>query len=125
MSSDVSVHLLMDRIEALDSEVGLSFGWFFLMTHGHWVDSDIGMAIAQGLKAQRIRLPDPDARVLLRWRIEATAFDGAVHGRSQVDFMKADSAQFKKVDRGQLWPVSRASWPEQTDEGAGTSNLPS
>jgi hypothetical protein len=39
--------------------------------------------------------------------------------------MKADSAQFKKVDRGQLWPVSRASWPEQTDEGAGTSNLPS
>lgn len=62
MSPEVSVHLLMDRIEALDSEVGLSCGWFFLMTHGHWVDSDIGMAIAQGLKAQRIRLPDPDAR---------------------------------------------------------------
>ncbi|MEY9365229.1 hypothetical protein ABH994_008008 [Bradyrhizobium yuanmingense] len=67
MASDVSVHLLMDRIEAVDSEVGLSFGWFFLMTHGHWVDPDIGLAIAQGLKAQRVRLPDPDARVLLRW----------------------------------------------------------
>lgn len=37
------------------------------MTHGHWVDPDVGLAIAQGLKAQRVRLPDPDARVLLRW----------------------------------------------------------
>lgn len=38
-----------------------------LMTHGHWVDPDVGLAIARGLKAQRVRLPDPDARVLLRW----------------------------------------------------------
>jgi hypothetical protein len=38
--------------------------------------------------------------------------------------MKADSAQFKKVDRGQLWPVSRASWPEQTDEGGGHVESP-
>ena len=29
--------------------------------------ADVGLAIAQGLKAQRVRLPDPDARVLLRW----------------------------------------------------------
>jgi len=73
-ASDVSVHLLMDRIEAVDSEVGLSFGWFFLMTHGHWVDPDIGLAIAQGLKAQRVRLPDPDARVLLRWADRSYGF---------------------------------------------------
>ncbi|WP_108523160.1 hypothetical protein [Bradyrhizobium algeriense] len=67
MTPDASVHLLMDRIEAVDREVGLPFGWFFLMTHGHWVDPDVGLAIAQGLKAQRVRLPDGDARVLLRW----------------------------------------------------------
>jgi hypothetical protein len=67
MTPDVSVHLLMDRIEAVDREVGLPFGWFFLLTHGHWVDPDVGLAIAQGLKAQRVRLPDHDARVLLRW----------------------------------------------------------
>ncbi|MGY4566959.1 hypothetical protein [Bradyrhizobium sp. USDA 3256] len=66
-TGDVSVHALMDRIEAVDREVGLPFGWFFLMTHGHWVDPDVGHAIAEGLKAQRVRLPDPDARVLLRW----------------------------------------------------------
>ena len=44
---DASVHLLMDRIDAVDREVGL--------------------AIAKGLKAQRVRLPDRDAAVLLRW----------------------------------------------------------
>ncbi|SDF01802.1 hypothetical protein SAMN05216337_104267 [Bradyrhizobium brasilense] len=67
MTPETSVHVLMDRIEAVDRELGLPFGWFFLMTHGHWVDPDVGVAIAQGLKAQRVRLPDPDARVLLRW----------------------------------------------------------
>jgi hypothetical protein len=63
----VSVHVLTDRIEAVDSEIGLPFGWFFLMTHGHWVDPDVGQAIAAGLRAQRVRLPDRDAAVLLRW----------------------------------------------------------
>lgn len=61
-----SVQILMDRIEEIDREVGLPFGWFFLMTHGNWVDPDVGHAITQGLKAQRVRLPDQDARVLLQ-----------------------------------------------------------
>jgi len=64
---DALVLLLIDRIDAVDREVGLPFGWFFLMTHGHWVDPDVGLAIAKGLKAQRVRLPDRDAAVLLRW----------------------------------------------------------
>jgi hypothetical protein len=63
----VSVHILMERIEAIDREVGLPFGWFFLMTHGNWVDSGVGQAIAQGLRAERVRLPDRDASVLIRW----------------------------------------------------------
>jgi hypothetical protein len=63
----VSVHRLMERIEAVDREVGLPFAWFFLMTHGHWVDPDVGHAIAEGLRASRIRLPDQDAAVLLAW----------------------------------------------------------
>jgi hypothetical protein len=67
MTAETSVHQLMDRIEAIDREVTLPFGWFFLMTHGHWVEPDVGHAIAEGLKAQRVRLPDPDAAVLLRW----------------------------------------------------------
>ena len=64
---DTSVHILMDRIEAIDRELGLPFGWFFLMTHGHWVEVEIGQAVAAGLREQRVRLPDRDARVLLRW----------------------------------------------------------
>ena len=71
---DASVHLLMDRTEAADREIGLPFGWLFLMTHGHCVDPDVGLAIADGLKAQRVRLPDRDARVLLRWADRAYGF---------------------------------------------------
>ena len=74
MTPEASVHCLMDRIEAVEREIGLPFGWFFLMTHGHWVDPDVGRAIAEGLKAQRVRLPDPDARVLLRWADRSYGF---------------------------------------------------
>ncbi|RUX34785.1 hypothetical protein EOA33_36840, partial [Mesorhizobium sp. M4A.F.Ca.ET.050.02.1.1] len=63
----VCVHRLMERIEAIDGEMGLPFAWFFFMTHGHWVDPDVGDAIAEGLRAGRIRLPDRDAVVLLAW----------------------------------------------------------
>ena len=37
------------------------------LTHGHWVDPDVGDAIADGLRAGRVRLPDRDAAVLLDW----------------------------------------------------------
>lgn len=67
MTPETTVHQLMDRTEAIDREVDLPFGWFFLMTHGHWVEPDVGHAIADGLKGQRIRLPGSDAAVLLRW----------------------------------------------------------
>jgi hypothetical protein len=43
------------------------------MTHGHWVDPDVGLVIAKGLKAQRVRLPDPDV-VLLRWADRSYGF---------------------------------------------------
>jgi hypothetical protein len=59
--------MLMDRIGAIDRELGLPFGWVFLMTHGHGVKAEIGQAIATGLHEQRVRLPDNDAGVLLRW----------------------------------------------------------
>lgn len=69
-----SVHVLMDRIEAIDRQVGLPFGWFFLMTHGHWVEPEVGDAIANGLREARVRLLDHDAKVLLRWADERYGF---------------------------------------------------
>ncbi|PZU83435.1 MAG: hypothetical protein DI527_23980 [Chelatococcus sp.] len=71
---DASVHILMDRTEAIDREVGLTFGWFFLMTHGNRVDPDVGEAIARGLREARVRLPDQDAKVLLRWADRSYGF---------------------------------------------------
>jgi hypothetical protein len=69
-----SVHSVMDRIDAIDRELGLPFGWVFPMTHGHWVEAEIGQAIATGLREQRVRLPDNDAGVLLRWVDEPAGF---------------------------------------------------
>ncbi|GLI95918.1 hypothetical protein [Methylocystis echinoides] len=74
MTPETTVHQLMDRIEAIDREIALPFGWFFLMTHGHWVEADVGLAIADALKAQRVRLPDPDAAVLLCWAEQTYGF---------------------------------------------------
>jgi hypothetical protein len=56
----------MDRIEAIDREAGLPFAGFFLMTHGSTVEPTVGEAIAQRLREARVRLPDHDAKVLLR-----------------------------------------------------------
>ncbi|TIR04266.1 MAG: hypothetical protein E5X37_30085 [Mesorhizobium sp.] len=67
LAEDISVHRLMERTEAIDAEVGLPFAWFFFLTHGHWVDPDVGDAIAEGLRQGRVRLPDRDAAVLLAW----------------------------------------------------------
>ena len=64
---DGSVHALLERCDVIDREVDLPFGWFFLMIQGHWVDQGVGLAIAQALKAQHVRLPDRDTAVLLRW----------------------------------------------------------
>lgn len=73
-AGDLSVHLLMDRIEAIDREAGLPFAWFFLMTHGNRVEPEVGEAVAQGLRDARVRLPDHDAKVLLRWADERYGF---------------------------------------------------
>ncbi|APG15897.1 hypothetical protein ACVIW2_006425 [Bradyrhizobium huanghuaihaiense] len=74
IAGDASVHILMDRVEAIDREVGVPFGWFFLMTHGNRVAPEVGQAIAKGLRSQRVVLPDRDARVLLRWAERSYGF---------------------------------------------------
>jgi hypothetical protein len=74
IAGDASVHILMDRVEAIDREVGVPFGWFFLITHGNRVAPEVGQAIAKGLRSQRVVLPDRDARVLLRWAERSYGF---------------------------------------------------
>lgn len=73
-AGDASVHILMDRIEAIDREMSLPFAWFFLMTHGNRVSPEVGETIAKGLREARVRLPDHDAKVLLRWADERYGF---------------------------------------------------
>ncbi|RWO99790.1 hypothetical protein [Mesorhizobium sp.] len=67
LEDGISMHRLMERTEAIDAEIGLPFAWFFLMTHGYFVDPDVGDAIAEGLRQGRVRLPARDAAVLLAW----------------------------------------------------------
>ena len=66
-AGDSSVHILMDRVEQIDRMMGLPFAWFFLMTHGNKVSPEVGETIAQELRESRVRLPEHDAKVLLRW----------------------------------------------------------
>lgn len=51
------MHRLMERIDEIDTEIGLPFAWFFLMTHGHWVDPNVGHAIAEDLRTVRCGNP--------------------------------------------------------------------
>ncbi|RWP46886.1 hypothetical protein [Mesorhizobium sp.] len=67
LEDGISMYRLMERTEAIDAEIGLPFAWFFLMTHGYFVDPDVGDAIAEGLRQGRVRLPARDAAVLLAW----------------------------------------------------------
>ena len=64
----------MDCIKAIDREVGLPFGRFFLMTHGNWGDSDVGQAIAQGLKVQAGGPSDCDAGEFMHWADRTYSF---------------------------------------------------
>lgn len=64
----------MDRVEQIDREMGTPFTWFFLMTHGNKVSPAVGETIAQGLREARVRLPEHDAKVLLRWADEQYLF---------------------------------------------------
>ncbi|UOK73912.1 hypothetical protein [Ancylobacter polymorphus] len=73
-AGELSVHVLMDKTEAIDRELGLRFGWFFLMTHGNRVDPEVGEVIAKGLRDARVLLPDHDAEVLLRWADQRYGF---------------------------------------------------
>lgn len=50
------------------------FAWLFLMTHGNRVESKVGEVIAQGLRDARVRLPDRDAKSLLRWADDRYGF---------------------------------------------------
>ncbi len=59
------------RIARIDDDYWL--GWVFLMTRSHSVESEIGQAIAAGLR-QRGRLPPDDAPSLLRWANEPYGF---------------------------------------------------
>ncbi|MBX9846630.1 MAG: hypothetical protein K2Y42_21100 [Hyphomicrobium sp.] len=73
-AGDASVHILMDRVEQIDREMGMPFAWFFLMTHGNKVSPAVGETIAQGLREARVRLPEHDAKVVLRWADEQYLF---------------------------------------------------
>lgn len=47
-----------------------------LMTHGHWVDPNVGHAIAERLRVRRVRLPDQDAAILLAWADKRICSEG-------------------------------------------------
>lgn len=62
-----SPYSLMGRLEEFDLAAGYPFAWYFYMLHGNKVHYAVGTKIVEGIKGGKIRLPDRDANVLLRW----------------------------------------------------------
>jgi hypothetical protein len=107
----LSAQRLMERAAAIDREIGYPFAWFFLMTHGFWVDPDVGQAIATGLSEQRVRLPERDARALLRWD-EARYHSECPSGRGRASSNPLASSHF--VARRSLWNPAKAPSAERS-----------
>lgn len=61
------VYGTMSQVEKFDSRAGYPFAWYFYMLHGNRIDYTVGETIARGLQAGKIRLPESDEKVLLRW----------------------------------------------------------
>lgn len=62
-----SLYDLMDRLETFDGQTGYPFSWYFYMLHGNRINFSAGEAVAEALKQGKIRLPEHDEKVLLRW----------------------------------------------------------
>lgn len=69
-----SVYGLMEALEDFDRRAGYPFAWFFYMLHRNRMDGDVGEMVAEGVKAERIRLPAVDEKVLLRWHGDQYGF---------------------------------------------------
>lgn len=73
-SRDDSPYLVMDELVKFDELTGYPFSWFFYMLHGNRVMSYAGVLIANALKNDKIRLPECDETVLLRWVADGYGF---------------------------------------------------
>ncbi|WP_365944247.1 hypothetical protein [Mesorhizobium sp.] len=57
----------MERIEAIDSQIGLPFAWFLLMTHRPLGRSECRSRDRRRPAHGPVRQPDQDAAILLAW----------------------------------------------------------
>uniref|UniRef100_E6VQ28 Uncharacterized protein n=1 Tax=Rhodopseudomonas palustris (strain DX-1) TaxID=652103 RepID=E6VQ28_RHOPX len=65
---------LMNCLHQLDAVVNLPFAWFFYMVHGNRVSSDIGHAVAKGVRLGQINLALKDQAVVIDWDEEPYHF---------------------------------------------------
>lgn len=71
---DDSPYLVMDQLTKFDKLAGYPFAWYFYMLHGNRVMPSAGGVVANALKDDKLRLPDCDETVLLRWREDQYGF---------------------------------------------------
>ena len=69
-----SIYLLMEWLERFDQKTGYPFSWYFYMLHGNRIRNDVGDIVAEGIKAAKIRLPQHDEEVLMRWHQQSYGF---------------------------------------------------
>ncbi len=62
-----SPHQVMQSLLQFDSQVGYPMAWYFYLLHGNRVFYTAGKVIARAISEGKVRLPESDEKVLLRW----------------------------------------------------------
>jgi len=71
---DRSLYQMMDLLEQFDETIGHPMAWFFHAVYGNKVGNWAIRDVNEGLRRQKISLPDCDAKVIRRWAANEYGF---------------------------------------------------
>jgi hypothetical protein len=64
---EASPYGVMESLIQFDELLGVKFGWFFYALHGNRITGSAISVVARGVKEGKIRLPERDEKVVLKW----------------------------------------------------------
>jgi hypothetical protein len=64
---EASPYGVMESLIRFDELLGVTFGWYFYALHGNRITGSAISVVARGVKEGKIRLPERDEKVVLRW----------------------------------------------------------
>ena len=71
---EASPYGVMESLLQFDEQLGVKFGWYFYALHGNRISGSAISVVARGIKEGKIRLPERDEKVVLRWAENSYGF---------------------------------------------------